>query len=498
VIPFRTTALLSLLVLSITSSGERIQGTPPRAEVGPIRHVILVSVDGLVPATYVSLDEHGLEIPTLREIVRNGVWSSGARSVFPSVTYPAHTSIATGTNPGRHGIFTNLAWDPWEENDRGWRWYTEDIRVPTLWDAARERGLRVALVSWPVTVGAHADAVVPEVWRAGTAEDPKLTRALSTPGILEAVQKRFPNFAAGFMPPGIKDEALTDIAVHLIETRRPHLLLLHIFEVDSRQHEEGIFSDPAKAAIENADRQIARLIAAAKSAGIWESTALVVVSDHGFAPVSHRVRPGVLLREKGLVTLDERNRITDWKAVVLESSGTAYLYCNSPDEAETRQALRDLFLPLVEKPGSGIGHLYTPEEIRAKGGDTTACLALEAVPGFRFRGGYTGDYLSSPGSVAAHGFDPDRPEMQASLLVYGPAIRPAKIEGARLIDVAPTIAQWLRLKLEDTDGEALQIPLRHSSRGLGTPGFRGLSKPQNLSKMDKNTKSTMVFFIPSH
>ncbi|HKA31720.1 MAG TPA: ectonucleotide pyrophosphatase/phosphodiesterase, partial [Candidatus Binatia bacterium] len=240
-------------------------GAAERAQ--PIRRVIIVSIDGLMPETYVAPDTHGLGVPTLREIVKNGAWSDGARSVFPSVTYPAHASIATGVNPGVHGIVANGAFDPLGKNQQGWRWYAEDIRAPTLWDAARSRGLTAALIWWPTTVGARAAVVVPEYWRAGSEEDVKLVRALATPGLLEAVAARFPTFNENFTPPALKDEALTDIAVHTIETVKPNLLMVHLPRVDHEEHESGPFGDKAKAAIEVADRQLARIIGAAKDAG---------------------------------------------------------------------------------------------------------------------------------------------------------------------------------------------------------------------------------------
>ena len=424
-----------------------------------IRRVIIVSVDGLMPATYASPDAYGLKIPTLREIVKSGAWSPGVRSVFPTVTYPAHTSIATGTNPSTHGIVSNVAWDPLEKNHRGWRWYAEDIRAPTLWDAARAGGLHTALVSWPVTVGASATALVPEVWRAGTEDDIKLVRALATPGLLDAVEKRFPNFRAGYAPPNVKDESLTDIAVHLIETLRPHLLMLHIFRVDNQQHVHGPFSAQALAAVEDADQQIARLIAVAKQAGVWNETALIVVSDHGFARISQRVRPGILLFEKELVTLDQRNRITGWKASVAASGGYAYIYVKDPNDAATRKTLLEIFPPLAGKSGSGIRRVYPQNEIRDKGGDPSAYLALEAAEGFEIIGGYRGDYISPSTLAGTHGYDPERPEMQASFLAYGPAVALGKIERARLIDVAPTVARWLGLELNKAEGKPLPIGL---------------------------------------
>jgi hypothetical protein len=39
-----------------------------------------------------------------------------------------------------------------------------------------------------------------------------------------------------------------------------------------------------------------------------------------------------------------------------------------------------------------------------------------------------------------------------------------KIEGARLIDVAPTIARWLKLKLDKAEGKPLRIPMQRTAR----------------------------------
>ena len=61
-----------------------------------IQHVILVSIDGLKPESYTQADHYGLKIPNLREIMKNGAFSIGARSVMPANTYPSHTSIVTG------------------------------------------------------------------------------------------------------------------------------------------------------------------------------------------------------------------------------------------------------------------------------------------------------------------------------------------------------------------------------------------------------------------
>src|ERR1035438_1061183 len=93
-------------------------------------------------------------------------------TLFPYTTlfrspYPSHTTIVTGVWPAKHGIYTNTTFDPLGMNFEGWYWYSEDIAVPTLWEAAAKAGMIVGSVSWPVSVGAKGIRYnVPEYWRA--------------------------------------------------------------------------------------------------------------------------------------------------------------------------------------------------------------------------------------------------------------------------------------------------------------------------------------------
>src|ERR1700747_1998707 len=162
------------------SFAERIAQSPQSTSAKPVQHVIVISIDGMKPESYTDPDAHNLKIPTLREIVRDGASSDGVQPVMPTVTYPSHTAMMTGVSPGTHGIVTNPAWDPFGQNYNGYRWYEEDIRVPTLWQLARQRGLHTALIHWPVTVGAQADIIVPEIWRANISVDLYLLHALFT------------------------------------------------------------------------------------------------------------------------------------------------------------------------------------------------------------------------------------------------------------------------------------------------------------------------------
>jgi predicted AlkP superfamily pyrophosphatase or phosphodiesterase len=103
--------------------------------------LLVISIDGLHPDYVIEADRHGLEIPTLRSMAREGAYARGVVGVVPTVTFPSHTTLVTGVSPAKHGIVANTPFDPLGTNRDGWYWYAEDIRVPTLWGAAAARGL---------------------------------------------------------------------------------------------------------------------------------------------------------------------------------------------------------------------------------------------------------------------------------------------------------------------------------------------------------------------
>src|SRR5258708_33060497 len=157
----------------------------------------VISVDGMRPHYVTGDDAHGAKIPQLRRFLKEGSYADGVVGVVPTVTYPSHTTLVTGVWPEKHGILGNTTFDPLEKNSQGWYWYTEDIRVPTLWDAAAGDGRTTGSVQWPVTVGAHSTWNIPELWGANTAHDSNLLRACSTAGLLNDADKEIGSYAGG-------------------------------------------------------------------------------------------------------------------------------------------------------------------------------------------------------------------------------------------------------------------------------------------------------------
>lgn len=457
-----------VVLLLLTGSCQlRPRYTPFRHAIppGPVKHVIVVSVDGLSPDAYLRPDELGLAVPALRVMKEDGVWSRGARTVYPAITFPAHTTMVTGREPAQHGVHANVAFDG-HTSPSGTRLYAEDIRVPAIWEATFQARLRTALLNWPVTIGADADLLFPEVWPPVRPADPKLERALTTPGLLSRAERRYPGTRRALESIEGRDGALVDLAVTVILEDQPSLLLLHLLGVDDAAHAAGPWSIRAKAAVERADAGIARLVQACRDAGIWKNTVLAVVSDHGFAAVEMRSRPGVRLREAGLVRLGADGSIVSWDAALMGSGGQLYVYLRDPADAKLRQRVAAVLAELAADPdATGVARVRTASDIRGEGGDPDAAFSLEAAEGFAFAMGYLGPLVEPSGHRGHHGFDPDLPAMNASMLFYGPPISKAEIRDARLIDLAPTIARWLDVPF-DSAGRAMEIPLDRRLTGL--------------------------------
>jgi len=71
--------------------------------------VLMVSVDGMRPDYVLEADAHGLRIPFLRKLAAEGAYARGVEGVWPTNTYPSHTTLLTGVLPAEHGI-TRPTW----------------------------------------------------------------------------------------------------------------------------------------------------------------------------------------------------------------------------------------------------------------------------------------------------------------------------------------------------------------------------------------------------
>ena len=422
--------------------------------------VLMISIDGLRPGDVIEADARGLKVPTLRGLLKDGAYASGVRDALPSVTYPNHTTLVTGVWPAQHGIASNVTFDPLRKNQEGWFWYAPDIKVPTLWDAAHAAKLSTASVGWPVTVDDPSiDFNIPEYWRARTPEDAKLQTALSTPGLPQAVAAKSGLPLSQVLDMGLtepaNDEAKGRIAQAIYALKKPAFFTLHLSSLDHYQHIYGPGSDKAHEALERTDAAVGALIAAARKAE--PDLVVVIVSDHGFAPVEHDINIFVPFVEAGLITLDAQGRVASWEAAPWVSGASAAVILARKDDAALRAKVADLLAKLAADPQSGVGKVLDRAGIAAMGGNAEADFFVDARIGYEMESKLKGPLVATPGAnKGMHGYFPDHPEMRATLIIAGPGLaRHGSLGEVDMRDIAPTVASIMKIGLPSAAGRPL-------------------------------------------
>jgi len=418
--------------------------------------VLLISIDGLKPEYVLEADAHGLKIPNLRRFVREGAYATGVHGVIPTVTYPSHTTLVTGVSPARHGIHANTTFDPFRNNDGGWYWYAEDIKVLTLWDAASAAHLSTANVHWPVTVAARIDWNLPQYWRAGTAEDRKLVRVLATPGLLEALEKELGPYADGIDESISGDENRAKFASRLIEWKRPDFTTVYLTALDHEEHASGPFSRESLGTLERIDTALGHIQEAVRQA--YGGRAVVcVVSDHGFARAEKAVQLGVAFREAGLIDVDAKGKITGWKGVIWGAGGSAAVVLKDPKDTATRRRVEELLERLAADPANGIARVVAEEELHRRGGFPEAQWLVALKPGYVSGESLSGPLVTPSTVKGMHGYWPDFAEMNASFFIMGPGVRAGKSGMIDMRSIAPTLAQFLGVSLPAAEQEPFAL-----------------------------------------
>ena len=436
-------------------------GGAARAAEALTEHVVLISVDGLLPEYTIRPEDFGVRLPNIQALRDRGSWAEGVIGQYPSLTYPSHTSIVTGVRPARHGIFQNTGFEP--TGGGAWFFESEAIRVPTLWQLAKAASLRTAGVSWPVTVGADIDILYPE-----THQNPpdtswlELARRESTPGLIDAVVAEMGGFGErDNLDPVKRDQFATAVATHIITNHQPNFLAIHLVQTDYAQHATGKHTIESLHAFSRVDGHIGEIIRAVSAAGLLERTTFVVTGDHGFYRVHSEFQPNVVLRRAGLLSTDEAGTINKWQAVAHRAS---IRIADAADSALAQRVER-LFRELADGQYRGLLEVIGRKQLDQLGADPEALLYLEPAEGFAISQGFVEDsFLVGTQRRGSHGYLPTRPAMHTGLVLSGSGIQQGvAFPIARQVDIAPTIARLLGFEMANTEGTAMAGALEEPS-----------------------------------
>jgi len=423
------------------------------AQTAPAKHVIMVTIDGFRPEFYLD-STYGMA--TVRELMKNGIAAQGVNPVFPSVTYPNHTTMVTGVTPSKHGIFYNTPFEPGGVTGK-WNWDYNLIKVPTLWSAMHDAGKTTACVRWPVTFNAPIDYRIPEYWNYKDMSDAReYTAAASQPASLwKEVQEN----ATGLLQPDdlnannnelIQDENVARMAGYIIKKYKPNFLALHLACTDHYEHENGRDHYMVRAAVAGADRAIKTLVEAISRAKLTDSTVIIVLGDHGFENIYRSFNPNFLLQKAGLIT---DVKTGNWKAMFHSSGGSSFLQLKNKDDKATLKKVADL---LAQQPDSvkSCFQTITKEQLVKVGAASDVSIALSGLNGTTF-GNKTNVLIEKfKGTKGTHGFFPDHQQIRTGFVAFGPGLKKdVIIPLMNMVDVAPIVCKLAGVTLPKTDGK---------------------------------------------
>lgn len=440
------------------------------------KRLVVYSADAMVGEDL----EYLQTCPNFQKYLKNASRVKKVRSVYPTVTYPAHTSMSSGCYPDRHGIVSNLVFTTNPEDDI-WQWDSSAIKVEDIFTAAKKKGYSTAAVFWPVT-GNHKDIdyLINEYWIPNS-EDTLETSMASQGSCPEVIEIGKQNEV--YLPGTYTKTGRVNVAVHpafdnfgmkcacdIIRKFKPEVLFIHTANLDGARHQHGVFGPKATNEIRRTDDYIGDIMEALKDAGVFEETNFVLVSDHGQLDLTRGVKPNVRFVEEGLIELDEKGKVKDWKAYSNSTGMSAQVYLKDPSDKEVYDKTWKVLKEMEAEGIYGFSQVLTKEEVSEKehlSGDFSFVLETDDYTFFS-------DECEAPvacpkkltdyrSGAATHGYLPDKGP-QPIFLAAGPDFKEnVLVQSCSLVDEAPTYARLLGTELPEADGNILYEILKQES-----------------------------------
>ncbi|MFN0150651.1 MAG: alkaline phosphatase family protein [bacterium] len=407
-------------------------------------------------------------LPNIARLRERGVWGDLA-SVTPPLSAPAWTTAVTGVNPGQHGVLNFVLVDPADYSQR--MATARDRRVPAIWEYLTREGKTSGIVNIPLT--SPADSLNGFMIGGFPHLD---TTGIYFPHDLAAGIERaagpilFDDYGEQ-LPPGREIEELDRllrtieskraVSHHLMTTRDWDLFWVVFLASDKVHHFYWQYNDSlhpaydanAPARLQGAmlevwialDRAVGELVAAA-----GKNATVLILSDHGSGPVRREFRLLNWLAREGYAHPDLReSRVLAFQPY----GGDIYIhdarFANGIVADSMRAPLVDEIVGKLEAirdpeaSGDVLAPIHRRQEVyRGPAAAGAPDILFEGAPGWlvsRGKGNPAAPLFGPPAYTFSGYHLPD-----GILLATGPGVAaPGRIEGARLIDITPTLLYFL-------------------------------------------------------
>ncbi len=432
-----------------------------------MKRLMLLSIDSLFFEDLELLKS----LPNFSKLISNGsIVNGGMHCAYPSLTYPAHTAIITGTYPKTNGIYQNTKLNL-TKSPANWNWYYEDLKVPSLLDVAKKAGYKTAALAWPV-FGAcpSADYLIAEIWpKDKTVDINILYNKSNSKNIMQKdgiFDRHF--YKTKLMDQPLYDEFLTCCATDIIKTATPEVMIIHYVNLDNARHHYGQNGIMINRAIMELDGWIGRIIDTTIDMGIFENTNFVITGDHGHLDIKQLFNPNILLEKEGFISLDENNNIIDYTAFCHSASLSTQVVMKNPNDLKEKDRLHNLLMDIKNTKEYGVEAVFDKKyclEHFNLSGDFE--FILEGVGSTVFGENTTGDIIILSNSEnyayskASHGHLPYKGP-QPIFVGFGPDFKENYITNERynLVDEASTFAKILNLELKQAEGIVIEEILK--------------------------------------
>jgi ectonucleotide pyrophosphatase/phosphodiesterase family protein 5 len=332
----------------------------------------------------------------------NGVHALSLESCFPSKTFPNHYAIVTGMYPENNGMIANSFTNPYTHEKfslsdsiavRDAKWYKGEA----IWETAKRQGVITASYFWP---GSELN-----------------------------VEYRRPDYVEKFVYTRPYDERISGALkwLELPYDKRPHFITLYFDATDTSGHNYGPNSKEVNQSIAKEDSLIGKIFLGLKKLNLFDSTDVIIVSDHGMTELS----------PKRVINIDEL--LSGFHYKTSDKGTMMFIY---PDENEKDEVCKKL------KESENHYRVYwkkdIPDYLHYKDNPFVADIVIIADLGFSIFDNKDIKKYSKKFPAGNHGYDPTNLDMHGIFYAIGPDFKSGYSCGTiENIDIYPLLAKIL-------------------------------------------------------
>lgn len=206
-----------------------------------IERVLIVSFDGLRPD---AIEAANME--TVLSLMENGAYTLSAQTISPSLTLPAHASMLVGTCPAKH------------------------------------------IVRWNLYVPQNGYALGTDIFDLAKAADLRTVMVVAKEKLRQVTEPTSTDFFAYHDTTDKNSNPLSVLRLALQQINEGFgLIFVHFGEGDLEGHASGWMSRAQLGVYGREDRGLGSIVQTLKDNGLYESTLIIVTSDHGGHDTTH-------------------------------------------------------------------------------------------------------------------------------------------------------------------------------------------------------------------